>query len=583
MQQLGQDDSGISRNLVYAFLLIGVILGAWTLLMPPPSVPAPAPGQVAGAPANAPDVAPGPGGSAQPPALQAPPPEAPPASVEAVEQDVVLENAKLRLVFSSRGAVLKSAVLKEYADPKGVPDDLVSPVSAALARWPLALATGEAALDGAANAALFHVERSDGDGGQGVEFTYSDGAGTWVRKGFRLPAGGYALRVDLAAAAAGRPLDAVAVSWGPGFGSLSALQAKNTYYQQEYAAYSSGSDYKKVAKEKKPSASKYSEKGPYAWAALSNNYFAALFVPDRPTPWIRVESVALTEAQQKNYPAPTALALDVAVPGGAQLHLMPKEWGNLRAMGGTYARLQDWGWEWFSYICAALLWGMHTLYGTLRNYGLAIILLTVIVRLLFFPLTQKSMVKMREMGDQMKRLKPQVDRIKAKYQKLPKGMESRSRMNEEMMALYQREGVNPLGGMAGCLPILLQMPIFFALFTMLPRAIELRGAPFVMWIHDLSVHDPYYITPLLMGASMAVTTVMTPSQLEGPQKAMMWFMPFMFTWFCLWAPAGLTLYWLVNNLLSIAQQAYVNKAAEQRKAAAEKERKSTPKGPSKKS
>jgi len=189
---------------------------------------------------------------------------------------------------------------------------------------------------------------------------------------------------------------------------------------------------------------------------------------------------------------------------------------------------------------------------------------------------------MKEMGEAMKKLKPQVDRIKSKYAKMGKSMENRSKMNEEMMALYQREGVNPLGGMSGCLPMLLQMPIFFALFTLLPKTIELRGAPFFGWIQDLSTQDAYYITPILMGVSMVVSTKMTSTQgLEGPQKMMLWFMPVMFTWFCLWAPAGLTLYWLTNNLLTMVQQALINKQVAARQEAAAKLKKSTPKGPSK--
>jgi YidC/Oxa1 family membrane protein insertase len=154
-------------------------------------------------------------------------------------------------------------------------------------------------------------------------------------------------------------------------------------------------------------------------------------------------------------------------------------------------------------------------------------------------------------------------------------------MNEEMMDLYKREGVNPLGGMSGCLPLLLQMPIFFALFQLLPRAIDLRGASFFGWIQDLSVPDPYYVTPILMGVSMVVSTKMTATQgMEGPQKMMLWLMPVMFTWFCLWAPAGLTLYWLTNNLLTMGQQGLINRQVAKRQEAAAKSRKSTPKGQS---
>jgi YidC/Oxa1 family membrane protein insertase len=212
----------------------------------------------------------------------------------------------------------------------------------------------------------------------------------------------------------------------------------------------------------------------------------------------------------------------------------------------------------------------------------AILLLTFIIKLAFYPLTQRSMVKMKEMGDAMKKLKPQIDRIKSKYKKMGRDMATRNLMNEEMMALYQREGINPMAQMTGCLPLVLQMPIFFALFTVLPKTIELRGAAFVGWIQDLSVADPYYITPLIMGVTMVVSTKMTTTtELEGPQKMMLWLMPVMFTWFCLWAPAGLTLYWLTNNVLTMGQQYLINRTVAQRQEAAAKGKKSTPKGKSK--
>ncbi len=256
-------------------------------------------------------------------------------------------------------------------------------------------------------------------------------------------------------------------------------------------------------------------------------------------------------------------------------------------MGGQYFRLLNWGTSSFGNailypVCTALLFALKWLFGICRNYGVAIILLTALIKLAFYPLTQRSMVKMKEMGEAMKKLKPQVDRIKAKYKKMPKDMTTRTKMNEEMMALYQREGINPMAQMTGCLPMLLQMPIFIALYTLLPAAIELRGAPFFWWIKDLSVADPYYITPLLMGATMIISTKMTmTTEMEGAQKLMIWAMPLMFVYWCLLAPAGLALYWLANSVLTIGQQYLINRQVAARQEAAQKERKSTPKGPSK--
>ena len=574
MQQIGQEDPDTSSRLLWAFLLIGLILGAWSLLSPPPKAPAE---RVASPIKNTAPEVPDPGA----PASMAP--ELPPSSpVSATaEEEVVLENESLRLVFSNRGAALKKAEVKRYRDASGGVDDLVSPACAVTKTFPLTLGGDDKRLTDFANTSLFHVERTDASGGSGAVFTLADGQGTSVRKAFSLPARGCELKLQVSCLAGNKPVDPVMLSWGPGFGKLSAKQAKNTYYQQEYVAFSQGGGFEKVTKGKKPSSSSYGEKGPLAWVALSNNYFSAIFSPATPISLIKVRNVELSAEQQKLYPSTTAMVLEVALGSHASLYMLPKEWSELKSMGGNYYRLQDWGW--LGPICAILLWAMKGLFQAVKNYGLAVILLTFAIKLLFFPLTHKSMVKMKEMGDRMKKLKPQIDRIKSKYKKMGGGLETRGKMNEEMMALYQKEGINPLSGMGGCLPLLLQMPIFFALFTMLPRAIELRGAPFFGWITDLSVYDPYYITPVLMGVSMVISTLMTSSQLEGPQKAMMWMMPIMFTWFCLWAPAGLTLYWLVNNLLTMAQQGWTNRLVAHRLEEAAKGRKSTPKGQSKKS
>jgi YidC/Oxa1 family membrane protein insertase len=139
-------------------------------------------------------------------------------------------------------------------------------------------------------------------------------------------------------------------------------------------------------------------------------------------------------------------------------------------------------------------------------------------------------------------------------------------MNEDMMALYKDEGINPFSSMSGCLPLLAQMPILYAFYTILTIAIELRQAPFLLWVRDLSVKDPYYVTPILMGATMLVQQLMTSSAIPDPaQRRMMYVMPVMFTWFFINLPSGLVLYWLVNNLLGILQQYLVNKEADARK------------------
>jgi YidC/Oxa1 family membrane protein insertase len=594
MDQLGQEDPKSTQRLLWATVVMAVIFGLWAWLMAPTR-------QAAGAPEKAPAQA---QGAAAKPGEAKP---SPPASVEAAapapaqeavsapeEVTVTIENKELKLILSNRGAVLDRAELKEYREKSDAQenDDLVSPLSRAIRTLPLSLETEDAAYDAQVNGALFHVEQTKApDGASAVVFTWSDGKGNAVRKELTLPATGYEAGLKVSAVKAGKAVTPVPLLWGPGFGRLSATQAKNRYYQQEYVGLVEGGAFEKVqrlrVKEGKPKeAGTWGEKGPISWAAITNNYFAAIFLPASPMPSVKVITALLTPEEKKVHPADSDISLVVAYPGEGKLFLGPKEWRRLSGMGDSFYRLLDWGSSSFGNailhpLSAGLLWGLNHLHRWVGNYGIAIILLTFLIRLAFYPLTQRSMVKMKEMGEAMKKLKPQIDRIKAKYKKIGRDMQSRSKMNEEMMALYQKEGINPLGGMSGCLPMLLQMPIFFALFTMLPRAIELRGAPFFGWIHDLSMPDPFYILPLLMGASMVFSTLMTsPQGMEGAQKMMLWFMPIFFTYICLWAPAGLTLYWLVNNLLTMGQQGIINRQVAQRKEEAARGRKSTPKGPS---
>ncbi len=198
---------------------------------------------------------------------------------------------------------------------------------------------------------------------------------------------------------------------------------------------------------------------------------------------------------------------------------------------------------------------MQWIHGNIiANYGWAIILLTVVIRLLLFPLNHKSIVSMQK----MQKINPKMQAIRAKYRpklKDKKGRpnaEASAKMNQEIMALYKTEGVNPA---AGCLPMLLQMPVLFAFYRLLSAAVELRHAPWLGWVTDLSAKDPYYVLPLIMGASMLVQQRMAPAQGDPMQRRLFMMMPVVFTVLFLQFPAGMVLYWLTNNILAIAQQA----------------------------
>jgi len=195
---------------------------------------------------------------------------------------------------------------------------------------------------------------------------------------------------------------------------------------------------------------------------------------------------------------------------------------------------------------------LKRLHGYVANYGWDIIILTVIINILILPFRHMSVVSMRK----MQAIQPEVKAIQDRYAKYKATDPAKQKMNQEMMALYKERGVNPAGG---CIPILLTFPLIFAFYALLSTAIELRGAPFIGWIHDLSAHDPFYVTPILMGVSQLWQQWTMPSTGVDPaQQKMMMFMPIMFTFMFLWAPAGLAIYWLVSNLWQIGQQYVTN-------------------------
>jgi YidC/Oxa1 family membrane protein insertase len=231
----------------------------------------------------------------------------------------------------------------------------------------------------------------------------------------------------------------------------------------------------------------------------------------------------------------------------ASFYAGPKNIDRLEVIAPYLDLTVDYGWLWW--IAKPLFQFLNFIYGLLGSWGWSIIALTVIIKLVFFPLSAasyRSMAKMRKFG-------PEMQRMKELYG------DDRQKMSQEMMKLYQKEKINPLGG---CLPILVQMPVFIALYWVLMESVELRHTPFLGWIDDLSVKDPYFILPLIMGITMWVQQKLNPTPPDPTQARIMQMMPFVFTFMFLWFPAGLVLYWVVNNTLSIAQQYVITKQIE---------------------
>ena len=284
------------------------------------------------------------------------------------------------------------------------------------------------------------------------------------------------------------------------------------------------------------------------WIGILQHYFLSAWLPKNGAP----REYYTRQLPQGLY------AAGVIVPGGAlapgasitltmPLYAGPQEQEKLAALAPGLDLAVDYGW--LTVIAAPLFWVLQWIYGWAGNWGVAIIILTILIKLLFYPLSEasyRSMAKMRMVAPKLQRLKEQFG-------------DDRQRMQQAMMELYKVEKINPLGG---CLPIVIQIPVFIALYWVLLGSVELRQAPFALWIDDLSAQDPWFILPILMGATMIIQTRLNPEPPDPVQAKIMKIMPIAFSIFFFFFPAGLVLYWLVNNILSIAQQWHITRAME---------------------
>jgi YidC/Oxa1 family membrane protein insertase len=528
------------RLLLAAALSLAVIVG-WQLLVP---VRAPEEAVPAAPPAPA-ATPPPPATQAASPAVeptQTAEPEAPPV-VATAEERVVLETDEVRAEFTNRGGELVAFALKRQLGTDGAPLDLVRRREEPPYFFALADAEG-ASLPLASE--LWAVERG---AEREVTFAYRGAQGRG-RKRFALrPDGLLAVEIEVEA---GGPWT---VGLGPGIRNPPAAELASRFVRRGGAVDAGGKveRYDAAGAEETlvvPGAG-------LRWAALQDTYFLAAVVPQAPiaqAAFVPSELAVAADAPQGAEPV-RELALRLTPAGDrllAHAYLGPKEFERLRALPYGLARTVDFGM--FGFLARPLLVALRWIERHLvANYGWAIILLTVGIRVLLFPLNHKSIVSM----EKMQRVQPKAQAIQQKWR--PKlrdrqgrpDREAQLKMNQEIMALYQAEGINPA---AGCLPLLLQMPVLFAFYSLLGSAFELRGAAWFGWIQDLSIKDPYYVLPLVMGATMVWQQRLTPSPTDPVQRWMMMAMPVVFTFFFLGVPSGLVLYWLTNNVLAIAQQ-----------------------------
>ncbi|QWE20625.1 membrane protein insertase YidC [Polynucleobacter sp. AP-Kolm-20A-A1] len=284
--------------------------------------------------------------------------------------------------------------------------------------------------------------------------------------------------------------------------------------------------------------------GDPAWIAMVQHYFASAWIPGDKS----ARDIYAGKIDNGLYRIGMQTPLGVVAPGAtlvekARLFVGPQEESVLETIAPGFELLKDYGY--LTILAKPIFWLLENIHSYVGNWGWSIILLTILIKLVFFPLSAASYKSMAR----MKEVQPRLVAMKEQYKGEPQ------KLNQAMMEMYRKEKINPLGG---CLPVVIQIPVFISLYWVLLSSVEMRGAPWVLWIHDLSVPDPYYILPVVMAVSMFVQTKLNPTPPDPIQAKVMMYMPIVFSIMFFFFPAGLVLYWVVNNLLSIAQQWQIN-------------------------
>ena len=388
---------------------------------------------------------------------------------------------------------------------------------------------------------------ADGENAVEVRFTAQGKDGVAVTKTYRFKRDSYVIDVALEIVNTGAaPLAPFAYFQltHDGKSSADANAIAETFGAQSFNGYAVYTEEKKFEKVQLTDVDKgkaeFAKQAHDGWLAYVQHYFVSA--------WLPAAKVAREYAVEKRadgvYVARALVAAGPIAPGASAaiavpLYAGPQEQNRLVAVAPGFDLVVDYGW--LTIIAWPLFWLLEKFHGLSGNWGVAIILLTVLIKIVFFPLSAASYKSMAK----MKLITPRMTKIREMYE------HDRAKMNQAMMELYKTEKINPLGG---CFPILVQIPVFIALYWVLLAAIELRHAPFILWIQDLSALDPYYVLPVLMTLTMIIQTRLNPVPPDPVQAKVMQFMPFVFSIFFFFFPAGLVLYWLINNILSILQQ-----------------------------
>jgi len=465
-------------------------------------------------------------------------------------EELTLETDVYRIHFSNRGAVVVRWELKKYKDAAGKTLEVVNTAAGPTVGYPFALGFKERKPAVDANQVLYAVKRTSD--GLGVDFEFSDGR-LFLRKSFRFEKSRYLWKFvsEVGDAAGGLPH---LVYWRGGFGDPAVVNPTSRLRAVHYDAASHKliTQQAKVAKNGPVSLA-----GAFGFAGIEDNYFAAVFMPPAGG---SMELQLLSDTVRSEADPKEEAHVGVGLGGGAHnefaVYLGPKDLDILRQVDPRLEQLVDFG-TWFGFIAKPLFLILKWVYhNVVANYGWAIMLVTVFINFALLPLKLSSLKSMKK----MQALQPQIAAINEKYKGISLRDPRKQQQNQELMELYKKHGVNPMGG---CLPMLLQIPFFIGFYNVLNVAIELRGASW-LWVRDLSQpeHLPIRILPIAMIISQFAMQKMTPATTADPaQQRMMLLMPLIFGFMFYHFSSGLVLYWLTSNLVGIAQQILINKTS----------------------
>ena len=495
----------------------------------------------------------------------APSPEIVSTVVDTTERETVVDSELVGAAFSNRGAVLASWRMKRQVDPEtGMAIDLVPGDLPDTEDAPFTLLFEDSELTARAREALFRpsTDRLVLAGSPAtLTFDYEDSSGFRIRKEFRFDpsANGYVVRLGVDATLGGARL-APAIAWGPALGGIESSSSGIAYRSGprglvagrllEGGALTEADVWRQEAGDV---AARPIYDGQFSFVGVDNHYFLAAALTANGEAEVEYRSVPLP-ALVPDGPPRELIAFTLRVPEDAladlPFFLGPKAFDVLEAASPSLVQAVDFGW--LGWLVVPLHRSLTWIQSYVGNWGWSIIVLTLLVNIIILPLRHKSVVSMRKMQE----LQPEMKAIQERYAHLKATDPDKGKMNQEIMQLYRDRGANPV---SGCLPMVLTFPVLFAFFSLLRAAVEIRGEPFMGWITDLTQHDPYYITPIVMGASMVWQQRLTPTQAEPMQQKIMMLMPVIFTFMFLRMPSGLVIYWLTSNAFGIGQTLATNR------------------------